>query len=502
MPDLVEHQRVLSTMDESERQKYEAKSQELRADLKRFEGDWARRNDGKKPGREDIKQNPVIAQKYKRYNQVRDILSGKIAPPPTKDNTRARKRKSEEPTTHTLANRTRPAETPSRSQRKNTDLLDGPETPSLRKLFSPALPSSIGPTPQKDGRVLGLFDLLSENEESTPSKSQHEVPGDPSTRIQATPSKRKHAEIDEEDVIKPGRTPVSSSKRAMLDTFMTPLKNRDANLETGKTPTTVSRLQFATPSFLRRAPPPSLDPNGAFVSPAPLRLPRKPIVRGLSSVVASLRKMEEERLDEDLEALREMENDAGPAQTAQASKADDEIQAHDSQAEVPQLLGGFDDEGLYDSEPEKQVGRDGQPLRVYTKKGQKRTTRKVNMRPTRSKRPVQSMAEASDNEDDEVVPETQFDATKQNGEPPLDVASDSDFNGSADESADEGKTAKPKAKKPKKKQTKESEKKQGTINKAVKMVSAMAHQNFKKLKLKNNGAKGGPGFGSRFRRRR
>ena len=36
----------------------------------------------------------------------------------------------------------------------------------------------------------------------------------------------------------------------------------------------------------------------------------------------------------------------------------------------------------------------------------------------------------------------------------------------------------------------------------AKKVNELAHANFKRLKLKNHGAKGGPGFGSRFRRRR
>lgn len=47
-------------MDDTERRQYEARAQELRAALKQFEGDWAKKNDGKKPGRNDIKANPII----------------------------------------------------------------------------------------------------------------------------------------------------------------------------------------------------------------------------------------------------------------------------------------------------------------------------------------------------------------------------------------------------------------------------------------------------------
>ncbi|KAI0123739.1 DNA replication/checkpoint protein [Xylariales sp. AK1849] len=518
-------------MEESEKQKYEVQSQVLRTALKEWEGDWAKKN-GKKPGKQDIKENPIIAQKYKRYNQIRDILSGKI-PPPSKPEPRPRKRKSDTAPSQSPSKRSRPAATPSKSQ-QYTDLLDGFETPSIRKLFSPAIPTSIGPTPQRDGRVLGLFDLLDEkrNDENTPSRPRH---GDPSfspdntgIHIQATPSRRSFADMEHESgsVGKLGRTPVSASKRAMLDGFMTPLKNRDGNAYAGsKTPTqnTVSKLQFSTPEFLRRAPLPPMDGNGGYTSPQHIRLPRKPLARGLSSVVASLRKMEEEKLDDDLDALREMENnddDADPSkpQPAKANnqKESSNILVPDSQA--PNLLGGFDDEGLLDSEPEEQLGRDGQPLRVYKKKGQKRTTRKVNMRPTRSKRPQQPMAEpVSEDEgdgqgDDAVlVPETQFDSTKLHEDSePLDLGSDYDLTASGGEDEErprtKSKTDAAKKKKTKKAgmpdQMKDQKQKENPVKKAAKKVNELAHANFKRLKLRNNGAKGGAGFGSRFRRRR
>lgn len=47
-------------MDETERQKYEDSCAQLRVELKRFEGDWAKEHGGKKPGRDDIKSNPDI----------------------------------------------------------------------------------------------------------------------------------------------------------------------------------------------------------------------------------------------------------------------------------------------------------------------------------------------------------------------------------------------------------------------------------------------------------
>ncbi|KAI1207807.1 DNA replication/checkpoint protein [Annulohypoxylon truncatum] len=480
-------------MNESEKQKYEEQSKELRADLKRFETDWASRNGGTKPRREDIKQNPDIAQKYKKYNQVRDILSGKIQPPnpKVKESASSRKRMPEENLAETPSKRSKPVETPSqmRQQIIDPELFATPST--TRKLFSPALPTSIGPTPQRDGRILGLFDLMDENEENTPSK------GPPSrplrdNKVQATPSKGT-SQMGNVDAVQLGQTPTSISKRGVL--FKTPSKRQGDNTALGRTPTSVSKLQLSTPSFLRRVPLATVDENGDYISPAPLRLPRKPLGRSLSSVVASLRKLEEEALDDELEALHEMENDAGPSNATQPTKPvkpKEDILEPDSQAQ--QLLGGFDDEGRYDSPTEDNVGRDGRPLRVYKKKGQKRTTRRANMRPTRSKRPQESTEDDQHTDAEDIIPETQADATKVDQEP-LDLGSDSEFDPVEGEEVVEPKQKGQAGK------AKKADKKEGTVRKAARKVNELAHTNFKRLKLRNNGAKG-PAAGGRFRRRR
>ncbi|KAH6657978.1 DNA replication/checkpoint protein [Truncatella angustata] len=488
-------------MEESERQKYEAQAQDLRVALKQFESDWAKKNNGNKPPREAIKANPIIAQKYKKYNQVRDILDGKVAPPKPKE----RKRKPEVPPNQTPPKRSRPTITPSKAQ-YNTDLLDGFETPSIRRLFSPAVPTSIGPTPQRDGRVLGLFDLLDTNDENTPSRPRQGDASLPDVQLHATPSKRRHTDTESESATKLGRTPQSSAKRNMLDSFMTPLKNRDGNILDAKSPSTAGKSLFATPAFLRRAQIAPTDENGKYVSPQPLRLPRKPLVRGLSSVVASLRQLEEEKLDDDLEALRELEEEEGmgpPAQpTTRKDQPKEEILEPDSQGH--HLLGGFDNVNDLDSEPETQLGRDGQPLRVYKKKGQKRTTRKVNMRPTRAKRPEESLEEPGSRDEEgngEVVPETQFDTTRTLGNDELlDLGSDSEFDDDEDRPKKKPKVLKKSKPAPAKKA--DTTEKENPIKKAAKKVNALAHANFKRLKLRNTGSKGGPGFGSKFRRRR
>ena len=298
--------------------------------------------------------------------------------------------------------------------------------------------------------------------------------------MNATPSKSS-SHFDVEVTPRMGRTPMSDSKRQYLNTFMSPLKNRDGNVG-AQTP---SRMHFETPKFLRRHTLATVDENGDFDKPAPLRLPRKPLGRGLSEIVASLRKDEEDKADEDLEALREIEaEELGQPIPKKASFKDIEIQDSQHQPQLP--LGGFDDEAMFDSVADTE-GKDtnGQPLRLYKKKGQKRTTRKVNIKPTWNKRPTVT-AHENDSEDD-VVPKTQ--------------PHDADFNQEDNDisSASDGE-GKKKAAKKRKSAAKEG--KEGPVRKAARKVNELAHANFQKLKLKQGGAKGGPGYNSRFRRRR
>ncbi|KAF6815592.1 DNA replication regulator sld2 [Colletotrichum sojae] len=468
-------------MDDNTKKEFESQSQKLRAELKSWETAWAKSHDGKKPGRDDIKRNADIAQKYKQYNKVRDILSGKIPPPP-KEDPKARKRKDNPAPAETPSKRQKHAETPSKA-RSNVEDPALVNTPSIsRTLFSPVAPRSIGPTPQRDGRVLGLFDLMVERELGTPSRRNGSLNTSADSRPVATPRKR-DVPLDESSDVRLGRTPMSTSKRQMLDSFMTPLKNKQGGLPDAKTPTTVSKLQFSTPSFLKRHTQPPPTECNDFVAP-PLRLPRKPMVRGLSAIVASLRKVEEEKLDDDLEALREAEGlEAQSMPPPKPKEPREDLLAPDTQVKnLP--LGGFDDEGAYDSPDEEQLDRNGQPLRVFKKKGQKRTTRRSNMKPVHVKRPTGPNEGDVQEDDEEVVPETQANGAADDFDELAEMESDSGEGGSTSK-ASEKKT-----------------KKTGTVKKAVKKVNELAHANFRRLKLKNNGAKGGPGYNSRFRRRR
>ncbi|KAL6870437.1 DNA replication/checkpoint protein [Trichoderma novae-zelandiae] len=474
-------------MDGNLKKEYESKAQKVRTDLKQWEADWAETHGGKKPGRDDIKNNPIIAHKYKDYNKLRDIIAGKLVPPPdtSASEQKHEKRRSDVAPAGTPMKRAKHAETPSKRMAppSGDEYMNSPAV--SRKLFSPTPITSIGPTPQRDGKVLGLFDLLVEREFKSPLKGANRP-----ANVHATPSKRRSS-LSNDATASLGRTPSSASKRKL---FSTPMKKRDGQ-NTAGTPSSVSKLQFDTPAFLKRHSLPTLDENTTFDAP-PLRLPRKPLVRGLSEIVASLRKVEEEQLDDDLEALREVEAEAeaasgGPAQPpVKSQKAEPRQGMLEPDGQAKQLpLGGFDDEGLYDSPTEEAVDRDGRPMKVFKKKGQKRTTRRVNMRPVRTKRPT-NLAEENESDEDEdhqeTVPDTQARIDKS------DMAGDSD---GEFEDEDDTPGAKAKMKKPVKPEG-------GVVKKAARKVNPLAHANFHRLKLRNHGAKGGPGHNSRFRRRR
>lgn len=455
------------------------------------------------------------AAKYKEYNKARDILSGKIPiAPPEPERQTPRKRKYEDRAEY-VSKRQQIAKTPCKTPSKGSihpwevDPYDSPSV--VRNLFTPSK-KALGPTPQKDGHVLGLFDLLQEDGPVPKPEFQTtsvQVP------IGSTPRKSR----TDNHGLKHSRTPGSRTKRRMLDAFSTPLKNRDLNGQGSKTPSSVSKLVFSTPSFLRRAPLPTVNEDGDVpLSPQMVRVPRKPLVRGLSSMLAGLRDMADEAADDDLEALREMEmemeggsdNRPAPKPKPKPIEPPEDILVEDSQ---PGILGGFDDEATLDSEPEeKGLGRDGQPLKVYKKKGQKRTTRRVNMKPSRTKpAPLPSIPqEQAESEDElslprhqnrETVTETQHDEFDVNVDTAnFNEARNFDSDTQSEYTASEGGTRYRRPNQEKKKS--KSANKDGRIKTAARKATALAGQNFKRLKLRNSGAKGGPGHGSRFRRKR
>lgn len=337
---------------------------------------------------------------------------------------------------------------------------------------------------------------------------------------------------EEEESTRLSRTPVSSTKQFYLaNLFATPTTMRYAAMveaEDDKAAQRTPSQQQATaaspepnpsetPSFLRRSnsgrfPPPTTNNNSAGLSPIAPRKPLQFAGRGLSHLVKGLRAMEAEREDDEWDVLREIEAEQEAA----------EIEVPDSQ---------------YPAE---------QPKRPYKKKGQKRTTRRVIMRPVAPRpkaRPDQGTAtatqdERSDESDDELaaVPETQLvtgakegEADSHENEEASDVASLHTMSGA--ESASEAEPdagsdgdpeydekpkplpraksfsermkeavamVKPKPKEPPVKTAQVQEEQKEKVAK-VRKVNPEAHANYRSLKIRNrSGASRGRG---RFHRR-
>src|SRR5436305_1717488 len=167
---------MVHLIDTPKRSALAAHSTSLRTKLKQWEKSFAASHSGQKPGKEDIKACLEIAKTYKEYNRVRDVLDGKLGVEslddavkrsPTagkgrrKHGTRGNSSEVEARRDAVYAHTPRKANRPPH-QGQNVacpnllDSYDPPTSASPRR----SLLTAIGPTPQRDGKVLGLFDLL------------------------------------------------------------------------------------------------------------------------------------------------------------------------------------------------------------------------------------------------------------------------------------------------------------------------------------------------------
>ncbi|KAH0553207.1 hypothetical protein GP486_006620, partial [Trichoglossum hirsutum] len=376
----------------------------LREELKAWEKSFAAIN-GRKAGRDDIKKDRSIASKYKEYRKLRDRLSDNHNPPPesgppieTGPSTTARERKG--PPQHGHTPRRLPPSTPSRDiHPADLDPYDSPL--SARKLLFANEPrTSIGPTPQRNGKVLGLFDLL---EDDKADSKRRGTLLDSSSNVQVTPRKggtgaKGHSEWKSGGLTPSARTPASSSKRRLYESFSTPSKRQKQGVTDGGG--SVSDTQFATPPFLRRDrlgsgmfSTTTEDGNPIPASPV-IRMPAKPPVRGLSSMLAQLRQMEDEALDDEMDVLREMEmeNTGQPAKpsssvtkSAPAALSQDNQTKPSGETSTDMSAAASIATGGSEGGEKPALGRNGKPLKVWKKRGQKRTTRRVILRPVRIK---------------------------------------------------------------------------------------------------------------------
>ncbi|KAH0542109.1 hypothetical protein FGG08_003489 [Glutinoglossum americanum] len=514
------------------------RSTTLREELKAWEKSFVASN-GRKAGRDDIKRDRSIASKYKEYNKLRDRLSNKHTlpsepSPPTKPSpsTTNKKRKAVSQHAHTHTPRRLPPSTPSRDVHPaDLDPYDSPL--SVRKLLFVNEPRTcIRPTPQKNGKVLGLFDLLEENKADSPLKTRKGALLDGSSNVQATPRRGGGADgrlgWKSEGSTPVARTPASSGKRRLYEAFNTPLKRQRLGDGDGGP---ALDAQFATPSFLRRDKQgvsmlSTIGEDGEPIPVSPIvRMPAKPPIRGLSSMLARLRQIEDEALDEEMDVLREMELEASGQPTKLSStKSVSTALAGDGQVApgdgTPNNANDSESrDGVGDGVGEKPVlGRDGKPLKVWKKKGQKRTTRRVILRPVRM-RPKHTPGLAIDESDtggEETKAASTANATTSkssrkdtadNGDYEL---SDVDINalartgddGSQDETSKNSHNTKDSSRNTESNASQEGAK-ASLARRAVKKISSQAHANFRRLKLRNKNSKGkGSGGRMGFKRRR
>lgn len=434
----------------------------LRAELKQWEKAFAEANGGKKAGRQDIKQDPDIgisllsslwvtlsilthqtrphftAAKYKTYGRLRALEESSsstqnagheikdVAKTPSKsDQHHARsKRKyatlTAEADGHTPRKARREVSTPAKNRVASGDalhpaVLDPYDSPSVfRRLFSPTthrqpqtsplpLKTAIGPTPQRNGKILGLFDMLSASGGSTATPSAKRTATLEQTIVQ-TPSRSKAqrlgniAEVDgerneeedddENDVFAMGRTPASSSKKLYLERlFATPTTLRFATMMEADddrdneqsqrallAPTQtenqldnkIDPLGSETPSFLRRSNSGRYTSSNDFANHDPLspvgvrKHQRFSNGKGLTALVQGLRDMEKERMEDEWEILNEIEAEQNHPTTQVA----EDVQVGDSQVPHNNING-------------MTTGQE----KAWKKKTQKRTTRLVKMKP-------------------------------------------------------------------------------------------------------------------------
>lgn len=356
----------------------------LRLDLKVWEKDFAAQNNGRKAERDDIKANEEIcmvafawplkltdlqnlANKYKEYNKLRGKLSAKADPRTPSTLTSKRQTPRDGERTSKGPPRTLTS-TPVKRKREDGVLSEAfPQSPDF---LSPQGPSVIGPTPQRDGIVLGLFDRLPAG---TPSK-RGTVLANLELNVVQTPSRKTEdlaSETSLESRARGERTPLSTGKRFMLNQFVTPKKRK---LDGEGTPSSTLR-GMATPAFLRRGNVLGAIDEADEMTPRPAPWKRRGLSRSLSAMIQAMKKDEDDKLDEEADIMRELEMEEAGLPTSKKSRAPG-VQVEDSQ--VPMPLGP--DRALEtdeDEEEQPELGPDGQPRRVWKKKGLKRQTRRV-----------------------------------------------------------------------------------------------------------------------------
>ncbi|KAJ9637917.1 hypothetical protein H2204_004507 [Knufia peltigerae] len=473
---------TLPLLDTPKKASLQRQADTLRAALKDYERTFAAEHDGRKPGRGDIKSNRTIATKYTEYNKLRDVIAGRLGldalnPPAPKV------RSSRADSAVSLTPHRSYKSTPSKHRHAHDlDPYDAPSSVSPKAALH-----AIGPTPRRDGMVMGIFDMLPpsgslKSSQDTPSSRKRKIDAlndhaDPSFApvVTQTPSRRRTHYSDAFRVedhpkeastattpasrsLNAGRgrrnskTPMSQSKRFMLDHFFaTPsavrfssLVEREEederdetarNLPHTKTPlrdallglSPVCQRQLhdgnnadATPPYLKRSfsfkerllsasgssrPGSSAGATAgaAELGTSPTRPRRRPGPRGSGlGVVKFAPKPLSQLIAEHASQSQSQSEERSVAQARDDGDEDDDLEA------LREVEAGGINVLVGDSQLNPGQGGNGaeaeQGGRVWKKKGQKRTTRRVIMRPVKMKpaaAPKYVVAEDEEEEEEE-----------------------------------------------------------------------------------------------------
>ena len=322
--------------------------------------------------------------------------------------------------------------------------------------------------------------------ENTPSKSGEKerapiVCGTPTKKPTSTPSESALS-----------KTPQSSGQRFYLQTFAgTPLKRKRDDEAT--TPSTISKWKDAitTPAFLSRTfslgtinEDEPADHRSTTLAP-PFK--KRGLVRSLSSIIQKLRKQEEKKMDDDWDILNEIESEERGEMTQRhqqkKKQKKDELEVLVEEIQEGDMpLGPDQAEANEDAEVED--GDAANTVRKpWKKKGLKRQTRRVNMRPVlHNPKKADDLSHIEDSgTEGEAVAETQPREDGQN-----DSTTTNDGEGGLPGKKNDGRAKKSKLKdngdavpgKTTEKQTK------------PRKISAQSHANFRRLNIKNKNSKG------------
>ncbi|KAJ6260401.1 hypothetical protein Dda_4627 [Drechslerella dactyloides] len=381
----------------------------LKLKIKAWEKDFASKNNGKPPTRQDIGANQKMgmydaAARYSEYQKLKKMLHAE-------NSQTANSQSQSQAVTRTPRRSARTSQTPHKSPGNpfvftptttRPELQNPLDSSSAHRRLKWMTKGYVSPTPQKNGKVLGIFDKLP-GMTPTPQKRNREADDDKLLAKLTESAKKKSKSIhdspladsddDDDDAYTP-LDPTTPSRKRRYE-FQTPLSKKSKVKEDEADP-------FATPAFFRVSQCTfELKENGSPVTPDIKRfLPNRGMigkVKPLSTLVKELREMQENYEDPGADVLRELEQNELPGGGAEpvVPTAAAVLDARVSKV-VEALLPPLDP-----SKAEEIENENAKKPPAYKKKGQKRQTRRVKIRPVRATGRAQAKAAADDHSDSE-----------------------------------------------------------------------------------------------------